>query len=144
MSYTQTTLKNWIADLCGNDEDCEQKLRNLLREDREVLNSIQVAFDEPNIPRVQWIIDNFLTQKKIIIRTCKACSKKNFIFNANLIGLKCEQCQQLLLKPAKKETVKVDKTPDKTRKTCLYCSNQVSPLPNAVTCMSCRNAGFCY
>jgi hypothetical protein len=40
MSFTQTTLKNWKADLCGNDEECEQKLRNLLSQDREVLNTI--------------------------------------------------------------------------------------------------------
>lgn len=144
MSFKQTTLKNWIADLCGNDEECEQKLRNLLSQDWEVLNTIKIAFSESNIPRVQWIIKNFLTQKDIIIRTCKDCSKKNFVYNVNLIGLKCEQCHQLLLEPTNKVAKVKEVSLEKVKKNCIYCSKPVSPLPNAITCISCRNTGFVY
>lgn len=44
MSFTQTTLKNWIAEFMWNDEECEQRLRKLLCQDREVLNTIKIAF----------------------------------------------------------------------------------------------------
>ncbi|MEH7483959.1 hypothetical protein V7157_23410 [Neobacillus drentensis] len=143
MGEIKTELAEWIADFCGNDEECEQKLRKLMLQDKELVRSINVAFNSGNVPRIQQLIKNYLSDKRMIIRTCKACNKKNFISSHNLVGMKCEQCDQLLLQPKKVDTdkvevVKLESKPiikEQERK-CIYCGNPVS-LTYSRVCSGC-------
>ncbi|MFF2290474.1 hypothetical protein [Peribacillus butanolivorans] len=138
MSVVLSQLKEWIFELSGNDTECEQKLRELLLQDKQLVRNINIAYNDSNIPRIHNLIKGYLSAKNIIVRTCKVCNKKNFISSDYLIGIKCEQCHQLLLEPMKRETIKVkEKTLKEERKKCLYCGNSVSPLSNAITCYSC-------
>ncbi|MDD9312579.1 hypothetical protein PUS82_14985 [Cytobacillus firmus] len=143
MSAIQKELKDWIANLSGNDKECEQKIRTLLNQDKYLVYEIKFAYEDNNTPRIKKLIKDYLSRKKIIVRTCKECSKKNLIYSDKLEVLKCEHCQQPLLKPKAKELVQHGDIKNKEqRRKCIYCGNEVSPLSNAVTCYSCRNVSF--
>lgn len=143
MRTIKSELKEWLGNLSGNDKECELKVRSLLNQDKDLIYEINFAYASGNVPRVQQLIKDYLSNQRIIIRTCKECSKKNLVYSYKLEVMRCEQCQKPLLKPKVKEHVQHEdiKNKEEIRK-CIYCGKEVSPLSNAVTCYSCRNVSF--
>ncbi|MFF2752796.1 hypothetical protein ACFVR1_03425 [Psychrobacillus sp. NPDC058041] len=140
MTIIKNELAEWLTSLCGTDKECEQDIRLFLRQDKTVIKEIKIEFEKGNIQFVQRIITKYLSESNKIIRTCKACDKKHFISIDELEGMKCKKCNETLLKRAIVEG-NSKKTKDSVRK-CLYCSNPVSPLENAITCFYHRDVSF--
>jgi hypothetical protein len=137
-------LRHWFSDLCGNDMDCEQKLRYLLRQDKGLIRNINYAYNKTNVIDVKKLIKEHLSIHKIIVRTCKHCNKKNLISSEVLKEAECEQCNNKLLESKKivSQVVQSDESLLKERKNCIYCGNPVSSISNSFTCYSCKNVGF--
>jgi hypothetical protein len=146
MSALQTELKDWIAGISGNDRDCEQRIRKLLLQDKSLLKDINLAYKDKNVIRVKRLIQNFLAEHKIIVRTCKYCKKKNMISSDYLVDAECEQCHKNLLGTTKIDSSKgINCEHDvmlNEKKKCIYCGKPVSSISNSITCYSCKNIRF--
>ncbi|MGM0878886.1 MAG: hypothetical protein ACQEWV_30525 [Bacillota bacterium] len=139
MSGIQTELKEWIAKLSGNDPECEQKIRKLLDQDKDLIKEINVAYEDRNVKRVQHLIKSSLLEKNVIVRACKVCSKMNFISSNDLInGINCEQCHQVLLRSDNVKNNEVENKSTEGKRNCVSCGKPVFIFSDSMTCYKCR------
>ena len=139
MNINKNELAEWLTDLCGGDKECEQNIRWFIRQDKSVINQINVEFKKGNTKIVRRIITNYLSENNRIIRSCNVCNKKHFISTDKLIGMKCKKCNELL--PLLKKEIyesNSSKIEENLRK-CIYCNKPVSPLEKAMTCFEHRS-----
>lgn len=143
MSVIKEHLRSWIYELCERNAECEAKLRDLLRGDKELIRNVNSAFVQGDVKKVKVLIEKYKREKGIMIFTCVNCSEKNVIYSSKLPNVRCNHCNKMVVQTntGKLEDNNVVTGKDKKRR-CLYCSNPVSSIPGSTTCYSHRNVGF--
>ncbi|CEG25672.1 hypothetical protein [Bacillus sp. B-jedd] len=141
-------MKNWLLnEVCKADPGCDKKIRELILADKKLVKKINEIFYTYNpMNDIKKSIMDFLTENKIIIRTCKECGKKNVISSDDILEASCEDCLQPLLKrQVQKKTVSFHKESQENYegKKCIYCGSPVAPFSNMV-CPRCYQSNSLY
>jgi len=129
-------LREWfLQEVSRGDPDCDRHLRKFLLQDREVVRKINFLFRENEIYEIKKIITKYLSDNKIIIRTCKACGTKQVIFTDELLKGTCTSCTAPLLNRKQHQENSHDRkqSHDKSKKrSCIYCGQPVASYSNMV------------
>ncbi|WP_186673544.1 hypothetical protein [Sporosarcina sp. BP05] len=149
MEDIQIELRKWLSNHCGNVQKYEDRVRTLIRQDKNLIRDINTTYSSRDIVSIQKRIEGFLKEEQVFIKTCKKCKKVTYISGPYkpdeiISDRKCKKCSHWLFgKKAEPQEFKEKVDSTLVIKKCLYCNNPVLP-PNTVTCYSHNNVSFEY
>lgn len=132
-------MKIWLLEeVCEGDSDCDRRLRDLIRTDKKLIQQINEFFIKGEMNSIKLTITDYINENHLIIRTCKACEKKNLISSDDLYESNCVACTQPLLKRQSRENQVTAKSTSKKSKgkKCMYCAAPIAPF-SKIVCMTC-------
>ncbi len=128
-------MTEWLDNFCGNDKKIIEDVRTMLKANKPLFDTINREFSQGNMQNIKESIKSYLDSKNVYIEDCKYCKSKQIFREISVETHICDSCEKNL---------SIKEVRNNKSKKCMYCTNDVMPIENAITCYRCANVGFSY